>query len=124
MIMGFTKLEQTLLNELQELKTTGTAKGQEAVISGVKKASGLKGPRYFLEDRGDQEFIRMNSNSYLGIAMDASLIEAEEKASREFGVGPGAVRFINGTFKPHRDLEKRLAHIRELTKRFKDTPGV
>ena len=109
--MGFTKLEQTLLNELQELKTTGTAKGQEAVISGVKKASGSKGPRYLLEDRGDQEFIRMNSNSYLGIALDEALIEAEEKASREFGVGPGAVRFINGTFKPHRDLEKRLARF-------------
>jgi glycine C-acetyltransferase len=26
-------------------------------------------------------------------------------------VGPGAVRFISGTFRPHRDLEKKLAHF-------------
>jgi glycine C-acetyltransferase len=39
------------------------------------------------------------------------VIEAEEKTSREFGVGPGAVRFINGTFKAHRDLEKKLAEF-------------
>jgi glycine C-acetyltransferase len=34
---------------------------------------------------------------------------------RDFGTGPGAVRFISGTYKPHTDLEARLAefHNRE-----------
>lgn len=109
--MGIHKLDKALSTELDELRRSGTGKGEEAVITGVKKASGEKGPRYFLEGRGDQEFIRMNSNSYLGISLDEDLIAAEEHASRIYGVGPGAVRFINGTFKPHRDLEKRLARF-------------
>ena len=36
-------------------------------------------------------------------------------ASRQFGTGPGAVRFISGTFQVHRKLEQKLAdfHHRE-----------
>ncbi len=43
------------------------------------------------------------------------IIKVEEKTAKKFGVGPGAVRFISGTFEPHRELEKRLAkfHKRE-----------
>ena len=57
----------------------------------------------------------MNSNSYLGLSLRDDMIAAEEEGTRRFGVGPGAVRFISGTFQPHRDLEHRLAafHGRE-----------
>jgi len=57
----------------------------------------------------------MNSNSYLGMSLREEIIQAEEKTTREYGVGPGAVRFISGTFLPHRNLEKKLAafHKRE-----------
>lgn len=57
----------------------------------------------------------MNSNSYLGLSLRDDMIKAEEEGTREFGVGPGAVRFISGTFKAHRDLEHKLAafHGRE-----------
>jgi glycine C-acetyltransferase len=43
------------------------------------------------------------------------VLDAEEAASRKFGAGPGAVRFISGTYGPHRSLERRLAsfHDRE-----------
>src|SRR3954469_4550570 len=36
-------------------------------------------------------------------------MHAEENAARKFGVGPGAVRFISGTFSPHVRLESALA---------------
>lgn len=113
--MGLKGFEEALTNEVTELQTKGTAKGKEGIIVDVKKASGEKGPRYFLKGHGDKEFLRMNSNSYLGMSLEEEIIKAEEGASRKFGVGPGAVRFINGTFKAHRDLEKRLAkfHGRE-----------
>jgi len=113
--MGLDKLNIVLANEVNELVSKGTAKGKEDIIVGVKKPEGEKGPRYFLKGKGEMEFLRMNSNSYLGLSLEEDVIKAEEKASREFGVGPGAVRFINGTFKAHRDLEKRLAefHKRE-----------
>jgi glycine C-acetyltransferase len=57
----------------------------------------------------------MNSNSYLGLSRHPAVIDAEESATREFGAGPGAVRFISGTYRPHVRLEDRLAgfHDRE-----------
>jgi glycine C-acetyltransferase len=57
----------------------------------------------------------MNANSYLGLDTDPRVMAAEEDAVRRFGTGPGAVRFISGTFQPHVDLEQRLAafHTRD-----------
>ncbi len=113
--MGLDKLNMALDADVNALKEKGTAKGKEAIFTGVKKPEGEKGPRYFLKGYGEKEFLRMNSNSYLGMSLEKDIIKAEEKASREFGVGPGAVRFINGTYEAHRALEKRLAafHNRE-----------
>ena len=113
--MALDKLNKALDDEVNALKEKGTAKGKETIITGVKRPEGKKGPRYFLKGHGEKEFLRMNSNSYLGMSLEKEVIKAEEDASREFGVGPGAVRFINGTFEAHRALEKRLAafHKRE-----------
>jgi glycine C-acetyltransferase len=52
-----------------------------------------------------RSFLRFNSNSYLGLSFLPELIEAEEEGVRAFGAGPGAVRFISGTYAAHRDLE-------------------
>ena len=113
--MSLLKLNDTLQLELDGLYKKGTAKGKEMIITGVKPAEGNKGPRYFVEGQGDKEFLKMNSNSYLGMSLRKDVIEAEEKAAREFGVGPGAVRFISGTYKAHTVLEEKLAkfHNRE-----------
>jgi glycine C-acetyltransferase len=107
--MALEKLIRVLNQEVEDLAGEGRVKGKEDIIVGVKKAEGQKGPRYYLKGYGEKEFLRMNSNSYLGMSLDKDIIRAEEEASLEFGVGPGAVRFINGTFKAHRDLEKKLA---------------
>ncbi|MEA3437274.1 MAG: aminotransferase class I/II-fold pyridoxal phosphate-dependent enzyme [Thermodesulfobacteriota bacterium] len=113
--MSLHKLNDALQLELDDLYETGTAKGKEMVITGVKPAEGNKGPRYYVEGKGDKEFLKMNANSYLGMSLRKDVIEAEEKAAREFGVGPGAVRFISGTYKAHTVLEEKLAkfHNRE-----------
>jgi glycine C-acetyltransferase len=57
----------------------------------------------------------MNSNSYLGMGLRPEVIEAEELATARWGAGPGAVRFISGTYAPHIELERALAafHGRE-----------
>jgi glycine C-acetyltransferase len=113
--MGLNKLINRLNSDLVALRESGRDKGPEMVITGIKKAEGKFGNRYFVEGKGKQEFLKMNANSYLGMSMLEEVIEAEEKAAQEFGVGPGAVRFISGTHKPHIDLEKKLAefHSRE-----------
>ncbi|MEE8407846.1 MAG: aminotransferase class I/II-fold pyridoxal phosphate-dependent enzyme, partial [Acidimicrobiia bacterium] len=79
----------------------------------VPPRSGM-GRRYRLAG-SDQQFVRMNSNSYLGLPLHPAVLAAEETGTQQFGAGPGAVRFISGTYQTHLDLEQRLAgfHGRE-----------
>lgn len=107
-------LKNILSNEIEQLKNEGRAKGKELIITKVKKPKGKDGTRIYLKGY-DKPFIRMNSNSYLGMSLNDDIIEEEEKVARKFGVGPGAVRFISGTYLYHRELEKKLAdfHNRE-----------
>ncbi len=50
-----------------------------------------------------------NSNDYLGLRHNAEVKEAEHAASQQYGAGPGAVRFVSGSMKIHRDLEHAVA---------------
>ena len=117
--MPHDRLDSILADEVRELQGSGTDKGRESVILGVLPGAEGRGPRLRLAG-SDREYIRMNSNGYLGLAMHPEVIAAEERATREFGVGPGAVRFISGTYQAHVDLEARLArfHEREATTIF------
>ncbi|MDO9269632.1 MAG: aminotransferase class I/II-fold pyridoxal phosphate-dependent enzyme [Methylobacter sp.] len=118
--MSLKKLEPLLTDKLTELQQQGICKGHEKVITGMKAADGGFGPRYFLEGYGDRAFLRMNSNSYLGLAMHPLVIKTEAGAAEKFGTGPGAVRFISGTYQPHIELEQKLAefHGRESAMLF------
>jgi len=118
--MSMKALEKVLNESLNDLKKRGTFKGKETLITGIKPAEPGKGPRYFIEGQGDKEFLKMNGNSYLGLSLHQEVIEAEEEGARKFGAGPGAVRFISGTYQPHAELEKRLAkfHGREAAMIF------
>ncbi len=113
-------LRKALGSRLDEMAQAGRLKGAEAVIRAVLPAVGGKGPRYLLEGEGERPFLRMNSNSYLGMSFRAEVIGAEEHSSRRNGAGPGAVRFISGTWSPHVALERRLAafHGREAAMLF------
>ncbi|MCD6337017.1 MAG: pyridoxal phosphate-dependent aminotransferase family protein [Candidatus Neomarinimicrobiota bacterium] len=113
------KLNKALGKYTRDLLASGRAKGKEQIITKVIKAHGVNGPRYIL-DGSQLKYIKMNSNSYLGLSMHPAVIDAEEKATRNFGVGPGAVRFISGSYKEHIDLEKTLAsfHNREAAMIF------
>lgn len=109
--MGLDRLTKVLNAELEQLRNEGRAKGKEYIVVGVKKPQNGKGPRFLLKGFGDKEFLRMNSNSYLGMQFEREIIKVEEETAEKFGVGPGAVRFISGTYEPHRQLEKKLAQF-------------
>ncbi len=113
--MSLDKLQPRLAEKLDQLTQTGTRKMEERAITGRQPPRDGFGPRYCLKGYGDRFFLRMNANAYLGLNHHPRVIEAEEKAVRRFGTGPGAVRFISGTFEPHVELEERLAsfHGRE-----------
>jgi glycine C-acetyltransferase len=107
--MPYQRLESALSSELAEMEQAGRRKGEETIFTGVLPPAGGKGPRFLLAGEGDKPFLRMNSNSYLGMSLRAEVLAAEEEAVRRYGAGPGAVRFISGTWAPHVDLERRLA---------------
>jgi glycine C-acetyltransferase len=106
--MSLEALDKALAIELDSLKAEGRAKPPERVIAAFIPPRGEKGPRYRLQG-SEQEFIRMNSNSYLSLSQHPELIRAADEATHALGVGPGAVRFIDGTFRHHTALEARVA---------------
>ena len=108
--MSLDSLERTLTKELEDLRTAGRLKRPERIITGYLPPRGKSGPRYLLHGQ-DREFLRLNSNAYLSLCNHPALIEAADRAGREFGVGPGAVRFIDGTFRYHTALENRIARF-------------
>ncbi|HWE86969.1 MAG TPA: glycine C-acetyltransferase [Terracidiphilus sp.] len=59
-----------------------------------------------------KQVINLASNNYLGLANHPKLIEASLKATRELGVGSGAVRTIAGTMKIHMELEEKIARFK------------
>lgn len=106
--MPLVRLNEALVAEVAAIAAEGRAKSPERVITGYLPPEGEWGPRYLLEG-ASQPFLRMNSNSYLSLSAHPKLIEAADHSSRDFGVGPGAVRFIDGTYRHHRSLEARIA---------------
>jgi glycine C-acetyltransferase len=108
--MGTEKIDISLEKELSDLKEQGRAKSRERIIEQYIPATGKRGPRYKLAG-SDYEFLRLNSNSYLSLSNHPQLMTAADEATNEFGVGPGAVRFIDGTFIHHVELEKRVAQF-------------
>jgi glycine C-acetyltransferase len=108
--MALEKLNHSLMKEIEALQAEGRTKGPERIIVDYIPPKGKKGPRYKLKGV-DIVFIRMNSNSYLSLSNHPGLIEAADVATKQFGVGPGAVRFIDGTFSHHVALEERIARF-------------
>jgi glycine C-acetyltransferase len=108
--MPLDKLNPALVQDVQALEKEGRAKAAERVITGYVPAHGARGPRYTLHGSSG-EFLRMNSNSYLSLSNHPALLEAADHATKAFGAGPGAVRFIDGTAAPHVALEERIARF-------------
>ena len=118
--MPMDRLTSVLDAHVADLESAGTAKGAEAVVTGVVPATEEQGPRFHLAGHGTKRFLRMNSNSYLGLGLHPAVVRAEEEGSRAYGAGPGAVRFISGTYDAHVELEEALAsfHGREAAMAF------
>ena len=93
-------LLNTLSEELDQMARGGTLKRELALKS-------PQGPVVEVEGKG--EVIMLTSNNYLGLADHPAIVEAAEKAERDFGYGLASVRFICGTQTIHHDLESRIA---------------
>ncbi|MCM2272175.1 MAG: aminotransferase class I/II-fold pyridoxal phosphate-dependent enzyme [candidate division Zixibacteria bacterium] len=100
-----------LAAEIEQIDSAKTAKANERIVTDMLRANGQRGPRFILKGYDNREFLRMNSNSYLGMSAREVVTKAEEATVQKFGAGPGAVRFISGTYDVHVRLEKRLAQF-------------
>ncbi len=89
---------------LTSLRMSGQYK-QLQVIDGPMDAS----VRLRAADGSFRETLCFCSNNYLGLANHPEVVEAGERALREFGAGTASVRFICGTFTAHEELEARIA---------------
>ena len=107
------KLDKILTRTVEDMASKGIRKHREKIITRIIPASGNNGPRYYLADEGDKPFLRMNSNNYLGLSLHNEVRVAEDTAISAYGTGPGAVRFISGTWQSHVNLEQRLAKFHE-----------
>ena len=106
--MSLQLLDQGLDQEIANLSQEGRTKAPERIIVDYLPAQAPYGPRYKLEG-SDLNYIRMNSNSYLSLSHHPDVLKSADEASHRFGAGPGAVRFIDGTFSAHIELEERIA---------------
>src|SRR5579864_1145649 len=61
-----------------------------------------------------KKVINLASNNYLGLTTHPKLREAALEATRQFGVGSGAVRTIAGTMKIHMELEEKIAQFKNV----------
>jgi glycine C-acetyltransferase len=95
-------LVSTLAAELDQMASAGTLKRE-------LKMTSAQGPVVNVEGRG--EVIMLTSNNYLGLADHPAIVEAAEKAERDYGYGLASVRFICGTQTIHRELEERIARF-------------
>ena len=95
-------LLDTLSEELDQMAQAGTLKRELPLKS-------PQGPVVQIEGRG--EILMLTSNNYLGLADHPAIVEAAEKAERDFGYGLASVRFICGTQTIHRELEQRIAQF-------------
>ncbi|WP_251550650.1 glycine C-acetyltransferase [Neobacillus muris] len=95
-------LEQFLNDNLEDLK----GKGLYNVIDPLDSPNG---PVITINGK---DLINLSSNNYLGLATDERLKLAAADAIKQYGVGAGAVRTINGTLKLHVELEEKLAEFK------------
>ena len=61
-----------------------------------------------------KKVINLASNNYLGLTTHPKLREAALQATRQYGVGSGAVRTIAGTMKIHMELEEKIARFKNV----------
>ena len=60
----------------------------------------------------ERSMIMMASNNYLGLTTHPKVVAAGRRANDEFGAGSGGVPLLAGTYKLHRELERKLAELK------------
>ena len=95
---------QWINNELDNLRETG-------LYNRIRTLSSPQGAWLVVDGKKCLNFC---SNNYLGLANHPRVVDAAQKAMRDFGIGPAAVRSIAGTMDLHVELEERMARFKKV----------
>ncbi|RDI41936.1 glycine C-acetyltransferase [Falsibacillus pallidus] len=100
--MSSKALDQFLNENLNDLKERG-------LYNEIDPVGTPNGPVIKINGK---ELINLSSNNYLGLATNPRMKEKAVEAVKEWGVGAGAVRTINGTLELHTRLEEKIAEFK------------
>ncbi len=87
-------------NELDAIRAAGTYK-DERIITTEQKAR--------IDTTKAKDVLNMCANNYLGLSSNKEIIEAAKASYDQWGYGLSSVRFICGTQRIHKELERKIA---------------
>ena len=96
------KIKQHLINELDQIRTSGLFKDERIL-------AGRQGARVELAD--GRQVINLCANNYLGLAGTQELVDASKDGLEQWGYGLSSVRFICGTQELHKQLEQKVSQF-------------
>ena len=94
---------ESLDTHLERLMADTDAAGLRRALRDVSAREGV-----FVSVDG-RSLVNFSSNDYLGLSRHPELVEAAQRATRNWGAGTGAARLVCGSLRVFRDLEESLA---------------
>lgn len=98
----FERMKKDFQERFTELRSQGLYKTERILFSPQGKEITVS---------GDCRVLNFCSNNYLGLSNNRDVIEAACETLREWGYGLSSVRFICGTQKLHKDLEREISEF-------------
>ncbi|MHC4172408.1 MAG: glycine C-acetyltransferase [Planctomycetota bacterium] len=98
----FGTMKSHISQELKQIKDSGLYKA-ERIITSPQQA--------VITVQGGQKVLNLCANNYLGLAAHPEVIQAAQNSYAKWGYGLSSVRFICGTQKIHKQLEKKISEF-------------
>ena len=95
------KIKEDLQHQLESIKSEGLYKTERIITT----------PQGVQIEANGKKVLNFCANNYLGLSSHPRVLAAANKTLTEYGFGMSSVRFICGTQKIHKDLEKRLSEF-------------
>jgi len=95
------KIKEDLQQQLESIRNEGLYKTERIITTPQRVEIVANG----------KKVLNFCANNYLGLSSHPRVIAAANKTMIEYGFGMSSVRFICGTQKIHKDLEKKLSEF-------------
>jgi glycine C-acetyltransferase len=93
---------------LEHFRDATAALRSRSLYKDERQIVGPQGNRITMQG-ADEPLVNLCANNYLGLSSDERLIVAAQQAIAAYGYGMSSVRFICGTQRVHKQLERRLS---------------